>query len=155
MKDVLARCHKKTDVQVCTLTIVYYCLTTVNIHAIATYATFLWSAISNCACTYKSVAVTLTGVYFLQVKNKPWHPWVYTWFWHIVNKYLLLSIWTVFKFLLRRSTSVQRRHGGNYPSKCCTLVLTERYLIAINAAQIYHCAFFKGIVSRYFSFLLT
>jgi hypothetical protein len=24
----------------------------------------------------------LTAVYFLQVKNKPWLPWVYTWIWH-------------------------------------------------------------------------
>ncbi len=35
MKDVFARCHKKTDVQVCTLIIVYYCPVTVNIRAIA------------------------------------------------------------------------------------------------------------------------
>jgi hypothetical protein len=41
MKDILARCHKKTDVQVCTLTIVYYCPVTVNICALATYVTFL------------------------------------------------------------------------------------------------------------------
>ncbi len=26
--------------------------------------------------------VILIGVYFLQVKNKPWLPWVYTWIWH-------------------------------------------------------------------------
>jgi hypothetical protein len=45
MKDIFARCHKKTDVQVCTLTIIYYCSVTVNIQAIATYATFLRSAI--------------------------------------------------------------------------------------------------------------
>jgi hypothetical protein len=43
MKDVLARCHKKTDVQVCTLTITYCCPVTVKIRAIATYATFLQS----------------------------------------------------------------------------------------------------------------
>jgi hypothetical protein len=41
MKEVLMRCHKKTDVQVCTLTIVHCCPVTVNIRAIATYATFL------------------------------------------------------------------------------------------------------------------
>jgi hypothetical protein len=46
MKDVFTRCHKKTTVQVCTLTIVHYCPVTVNIHTIATYATFLQLAIS-------------------------------------------------------------------------------------------------------------
>ncbi len=33
MKDVFARCHEKTAVQVCTLTIMHYCSVTVNIHA--------------------------------------------------------------------------------------------------------------------------
>jgi hypothetical protein len=47
MKDVLARCHKKTDVQVCTLTIMHCCPVTVNIHAIATFvANFLQLATS-------------------------------------------------------------------------------------------------------------
>ncbi len=46
MKDIFARCHKKTAVQVGTLTIVHYCPVTVNIPAIATYATFLQLAIS-------------------------------------------------------------------------------------------------------------
>ncbi len=46
MKDVLARCHKKTDVQVCTLTNMHCCPVTVNIRAIATYAIFLELAIS-------------------------------------------------------------------------------------------------------------
>ncbi len=31
MKDVLARCHKKTAVQVCTLTIMHYCPVTVKL----------------------------------------------------------------------------------------------------------------------------
>ncbi len=43
MKEVLARCHKETDVQVCTLTITHRCPLTVNIHATATYATALQS----------------------------------------------------------------------------------------------------------------
>jgi hypothetical protein len=60
MKDVFARCHEKTDVQVYTLTIVHYCPETVNIRAIATYATFIKSSL----CMYKSVTVTLTGVLF-------------------------------------------------------------------------------------------
>ncbi len=33
MKDVFVRCHEKTAVQVCTLTIMNYCLATVNTHA--------------------------------------------------------------------------------------------------------------------------
>jgi hypothetical protein len=44
---------------------------TVNIRAIATYATFLQSAIPvSMHVQYKSVTVTLAGVYFSQVKNK-------------------------------------------------------------------------------------
>jgi hypothetical protein len=39
MKDVFTRCHKKTTVQVCTLTIVHCCLVTVNIHAMIACAT--------------------------------------------------------------------------------------------------------------------
>jgi hypothetical protein len=46
MKDILARCHKKTDGKVCTLTIMHCCPVTVNICAIATYVTFLQLAIS-------------------------------------------------------------------------------------------------------------
>jgi hypothetical protein len=40
MKDVFARCHKKTAVQVCTLTIMHYCLVTVNIDAMIARASF-------------------------------------------------------------------------------------------------------------------
>ncbi len=55
------------------------------------------STISNSRLrAYKSVTVTLTDVYFSQVKNKPWHPWVYTWFWHRREQSLLF----VFHFLL-------------------------------------------------------
>jgi hypothetical protein len=46
MKDILARRHKKTNVQVCTLTIMHCCPVTVNIRTIATYATFLQLATS-------------------------------------------------------------------------------------------------------------
>ncbi len=74
---------KKTAVQVCTLTIAYYCSVTVKIHAIATYATFRqWATFDPMHVQNKSLTVTLTGVYFLQVKNKPWNLWVYSWFWH-------------------------------------------------------------------------
>ncbi len=37
MKDVLARCLKKTDVQLCTLTNVYILFCNANNHALATY----------------------------------------------------------------------------------------------------------------------
>jgi hypothetical protein len=33
MNNVFVRCHEKTAVQVCTLTIMHYCPVTVNIHA--------------------------------------------------------------------------------------------------------------------------
>jgi hypothetical protein len=29
-----------------------------------------------------SISLIIPGVYFSQVKNKPWIPWVYTWSWH-------------------------------------------------------------------------
>ncbi len=40
--------------------------------------------INNCrplACTSFCDCI-ITGVYFSQDKNKPWVPWVYTWFWN-------------------------------------------------------------------------
>jgi hypothetical protein len=40
MKDVFARCHEKTAVQECTLTIIHYCPVAVNIHAMIAYASF-------------------------------------------------------------------------------------------------------------------
>jgi hypothetical protein len=72
MKDVLARCHKKTDVQVYTsISVLYiYCPVTANIRAIATYVpSYDQRLLSLCMC--KIVAVIITGVYFSQVKNKP------------------------------------------------------------------------------------
>jgi hypothetical protein len=39
MKDVFTRCHEKTTVQVCTLTIMHCCFVTVNIHAMIACAT--------------------------------------------------------------------------------------------------------------------
>ncbi len=35
--------------------------------------------------------IILIGVYFLQVKNKPWLRWVYTWIWHHHGQYLSCS----------------------------------------------------------------
>ncbi len=68
MKDVLARCHKKNDVQVCTLTIMHCCPVTVNIRAIATYVAFLRSKISISVYMYKSMTISLTDVYFRRLK---------------------------------------------------------------------------------------
>jgi hypothetical protein len=67
MKDVFARCHEKTDVQVCTLTIVHCCPVAVNIRAIVTYAIFYNRQFSS-LCMYESVTVTLTDVYFRRLK---------------------------------------------------------------------------------------
>jgi hypothetical protein len=45
MKDVLARCHKKTDVQVCTLTIMHCCPVTKGGHPLFfSLVRFRWSA---------------------------------------------------------------------------------------------------------------
>jgi hypothetical protein len=40
MKDIFVRCHKKTTVQVYTLTTMHYCLVTVNIDAMIACASF-------------------------------------------------------------------------------------------------------------------
>jgi hypothetical protein len=85
MRDVLARCLKKTYVQVCILSSVYvlFC----NEHSRSCYI-----HTSNCClllCT--SCVCVITGVYFSQVKNKPWIPWVYAWFWHRHEKLQPLS----------------------------------------------------------------
>ncbi len=38
--------------------------------------------------------VMLTGVHFLEVKNKPWHTWVYAWFRHRhEHEYMYYNIW--------------------------------------------------------------
>ncbi len=34
----------------------------------------------------------ITGVYFSQVKNKPWIPWVYTWSWHRCEHLCLCTV---------------------------------------------------------------
>jgi hypothetical protein len=55
MKDIFARCHEKTAVQVCTLTIMHYCPITVDIHAMMH---MLLSNIGNLTlpslCAYKT-----------------------------------------------------------------------------------------------------
>ncbi len=67
MKDVLARCLKKTSVQVCTLSCVYilFCNATLML-LLHTY--LLWpTTIVSPSCT--SCVYIITGIYFLQVKN--------------------------------------------------------------------------------------
>jgi hypothetical protein len=80
MKDIFARCLKRADVQVCTL-IVYTLFYNAN-SSLATYVPF-FTANNHCplACT-RFCDYIITGVYFSQVENKPWIPWVYTWSWH-------------------------------------------------------------------------
>jgi hypothetical protein len=90
MKDVFARCLKRADVQVCTLTFVYLLFRSSNIHAL------LHSYLSFMINNYRPLHVLvfcdciITSVYFSQVKNKPWIPWVYTWFWHRREQELIL-----------------------------------------------------------------
>ncbi len=83
MKDVLARCHKKTAIQVCTLIIIHCHLVSICIHdydCLFDYSIFdfLSQSFSHIGNPIRNVKWWL----FLQVKNKPWHTWVYTWFWH-------------------------------------------------------------------------
>jgi hypothetical protein len=84
MKDVFARCLKRVNVQVCTLTSVYsiYFSVTVNIHALATYIPFFLRSTIVVFLMYKFLWLYYNRCIFSQVKNKPWIPWVYTWFWH-------------------------------------------------------------------------
>ncbi len=80
MKDVLARCHEKAAAQVSTLIIMHYYPITININAMIACASFwYWQPDLASLCTSN---VILMGVYFSQVKKKPWHPWVHTWFRH-------------------------------------------------------------------------
>ncbi len=84
----LARCLKKTDVQVCTLSSVYvlFCNATFTL----LLHTYVPSVTSSHLLPCTSCVCVITGVYFSQVKNKPWIPWVYTWFWHRrVNMYFV------------------------------------------------------------------
>ncbi len=69
MKDIFARCHEKTAVQVCTLTIMHCCLVTVISHAMIACVT-IWCQLPILAvpvCT--ELITTLRGVYFPQAKN--------------------------------------------------------------------------------------
>ncbi len=78
MKDVFARCSKKMAVQACTKFWLYNCATERNCHELhITPSVFDY----NCSCSQVKFAI-LIDVYFLQVKNKPWLPWLYSWIWH-------------------------------------------------------------------------
>ncbi len=72
IKDVLARCLKKTDGQVCTLTSVYilFCNCRYSCLCYILYIPFFDQHLLS-LYMYKFVAVIITGVYFSQVKNKP------------------------------------------------------------------------------------
>ncbi len=92
MKDVFARCLKRVDVHVCTLTIVY-----INCSAIAKSTPYyictflLLRSTILVPCMYMICDCIITGVYFSQVKSKPWIPWVYTWFWHCREHFVYLG----------------------------------------------------------------
>jgi hypothetical protein len=69
MKDVFARCLKRSDVQVYTLTSV---TVTANIHALTAYVPFfLRSTIVVLLHVQVFCDCIITGVYFSQVKKKP------------------------------------------------------------------------------------
>jgi hypothetical protein len=72
MRYVFARCFRKTAVQVCTV-ITYMNVLSCNscIHISCCKFLHLGNLIRN-----------IDSVYFPQVKNKPWLPWVYTWIRH-------------------------------------------------------------------------
>jgi hypothetical protein len=80
MKDVLARCLKKTVVQICTFTSVYILFCNANIALLL--LTYLLMTNSHCLFPVYKLCLYKADVYFSQVKNKPWYPWIYTWFWH-------------------------------------------------------------------------
>jgi hypothetical protein len=83
MKDVFARCLKRADVQVCTLTIVYILFCNCDIHALATYVPLLLRSTITVLLHLQIICdCIITGVYFRRLKIKPWSPWVYTWSWH-------------------------------------------------------------------------
>ncbi len=91
MKDVFARCLKRTDVQVCTLTLcIYRSVIAISTSLLHMYLSFTINNYLPLACTSFCDCI-ITGVYFSQVKNKPWIPWVYTWIWHCRKQLLLFK----------------------------------------------------------------
>jgi hypothetical protein len=52
------------------------------LHCWCVYVYFLMPAKSPLFFSRIQTCPTITGVYFSQVKNKQWIPWVYTWSWH-------------------------------------------------------------------------
>jgi hypothetical protein len=63
MKELLTRCLKKTDVQVCTLSVYIYCSVTADIRTFATYVPSFDQQLLS-LYMYKIVAAIITGVYF-------------------------------------------------------------------------------------------
>ncbi len=81
MKDVLARCLKKPMFNyIHYLVYMYY---SVMQHSCSCYIRTFYDQQSLSSFLYMLCTVcVITGVYFSPVKNKPWIPWVYTWFWN-------------------------------------------------------------------------
>ncbi len=79
MNDTLARCLKQIAIQVCTKLWSCSCAWRKNCHE-------LFPVYHSCLImivhVHTSRFTILIDVYFLQVKNKPWLPWVYSWIRH-------------------------------------------------------------------------
>ncbi len=83
MKDVLARCHKKTAVQVCTLTILHCHLVSSCIHVVICLLDYpVFDYPLPALLHVGSVIRNANWCLFSLVKNKPWRTRAYTWFWH-------------------------------------------------------------------------
>ncbi len=103
MKDVVTRCFKKTAVQVCTV-ILPSCI-------------FMYSRIVLLFLHSGNLIRNTDWCLLSQVKNKPWHPWVYSWIWHHrEQKQILYSINT----LSRQSLGFM----WHFSKKCCYNYLT-------------------------------
>ncbi len=70
MKDAFARCHKKTAVQVCTLTIMHSCLISVgiNVYDPLVLPSSIQLSIIPILCVYRICIITVICVYFRRLK---------------------------------------------------------------------------------------
>ncbi len=89
MKDILARCHKKTAVQVCTLTVMHCRLVSTCIHNYDCLFDYLiFDYLSQSFSHIGNLIRNANWCLFSQVKNKPWHKWVCTWFRHCHEQFI-------------------------------------------------------------------
>ncbi len=64
----------------------------------------------------------LIAIYFSQVKNKPWLPWVCTWIWHRRERWVIIQRWIFRKLQLFRGIRkyfrwCPRELGGDFYEK--------------------------------------